>query len=656
MADTIQVIMEGMAVELNLLAKSGIFTKTEIRSIVRHRERFEFRTHKPQPSKLDFLRYIQYEQKLEQLRSRRLKRLNKVVNPLISGGGISHIQSIYSRALLKFPTDITLWGSYVGFCRGCGAMRAASNALGRALCALPNEPRLWIFAANWEFKNNTNVENARNLFQRAIRVNPLCVELYVEYARFELSILANLKKSMASSENVKSENVKMEVQVKKEEEEEDDDDDDDGKKASLDLKSLSLPDNEDEGNDDEDDDDEDVKKAKKINDNDAAYIAGIIPRIVFSQACKRIPSDLTLRAEFAKLLHEFDISNDPENLLRNELINDLKANFSDSVDAHSILVDLTSKPANNSNNDVINEEEEEEEEKALEKIVRANPSKDNWEKFILRKASIFPKTPSGVLTVDSAKKISSLCDEVDTLKLASVRVYELWLTVAAAALADEALAAAVAERAIKGCPESSKLWRAHIALLARSGANSDVICAELRRAAEAVRGESEDELVKFPFLVDILRRHIDQDKFSLEKAVRDVIASIELLCSVRVARTGEAGAFAPLCYDIFREKFGRKGARRVAALFVKKTPCCSAEFCARVLDAEEPARDAAYVRDFYRVVLGPTCLGRVAPELWVRYHKFEQELGNMREAANVYQRARTILDNPSAFLDSFSGL
>lgn len=642
MADSVQVIMERMAVELNLLAKSGIFTKDEVRSIVRHRERFEFRVHRPQPSKLEYLRYIQYEQKLQKLRSRRLVRLNKIVNPMISNGGINHIQSIYGRALLKFPTDLSLWASYLGFCRSCGAMRAVSNALGRALCALPNEPRLWIFAANWEFKNNANVENARNIFQRAIRINPFTPELYVEYARFELLVLSKVKKLIKSGSDMELNSEKVKKEEDKEEDKEDKEDSDDdnsegsdndgeGKKASLNLDLLP-------GKKEEDGDDN--------NDEDASYVAGEIPRIVFAQACKKLPTDLNIRIEFSKLLYEFNIAHDSENLLRSELISDLTTNFPDSIDAHAIISDLSS--SSQSPNKASYESE-------LEEIVRRNPSKENWEKFILHKVANSPKTPSKTLTLKAAKAISSLCDEVDVMNMASERVYELWLTLAASApLSDETLAMDVAQRAVKGCPGSPKLWRAHIALLTRSVTSSDVICSELRRAAESVEGE----LVKYQFWVDLVKRRIDQDGFTCEKVYSDVVVpAVNALCSVRVARSGEAGAFSPACYDIFREKFGRKGARMVTSLFLKRTPCCSVELCVRVLDAEEPLGKAAmtYLRDFYRVVLAPACLGKVAPQLWTRYHSFEQGLGNMREAANVYQRARSVLDDPSAFLDSFAG-
>lgn len=666
MADSVQSIMEGMAVELNLLAKSGIFTKNEIRSIVRHRERFEFRVHRSQPSKLDYLRYIQYEQKLQQLRSRRLKRLNKIVNPMISTGGLHHIQGIFQRALLKFPTDLSLWASYVGFCRTHSLMRAASNALGRALCALPNEPRLWIFAANWEFKNNTNISNARNIFQRAIRVNPLSRELYIEYARFELSILSKVKEG--KDENVKEteiENVTTEngmeggeeegdddEKVKIENDSDDDEDDvnenDEGKKASLDIDSLPLPKKESDENVKEEDDEK-----EEVDEKDIAFLSGEIPRLLFSQACKKLPTDFALRSEFAKLLHEFKIAYDADNLLRSELISDLTVNFPNSVEAHSVLIELSSPKSNDDDDEDGNESVIAKEEEELEKIVRSNPSKDNWEKFILHKVSIYQKYSSnGKLSVENAKKISSLCDEIDTSKFISERIYELWLTIAASTLADEKLALDVAKRAIVGSPGSVKMWRAHIALLTRSGATSDVICTELRHAAESVEGE----LVKYQFWVDIVKRRIDQDKYSLDKVMRTVTAAVESLCSVRVATSGDAGAFAPICYELVRERFARKGARKVVALFLKRTPCCSVEFCMKVLDAEEPGKDVAYIRDLYRIVLGPTCLGKIAPELWVRYHSFEQDLGNMREAANVYQRARTILDNPSAFLDSFSGI
>lgn len=682
MADSVQGIMEGMAVELNLLAKGGIFTKNEIRSIVRHRERFEFRVHRPRPSKLDYLRYIQYEQKLEQLRSRRLKRLNKIVNPMIVGGGVRHIHFIYERALNKFPTDLALWGSYVGFCRSCGALRSISNALGRALCAMPNEPRLWIFAANWEFRTNTNIRNARSILQRAIRINPDERDLYVEYARLELSILAKARERLGAAK------AKAKIKSKN------DDNNNSNNKAKIDEQTENGTDEEEEKEANRKVDDEDISAAdvsddaideqtgaanvdsnsnsngdvpmesieldtllvptdatKKLDkelgldrvkhEEGSAYMGGEVPRLIFAQAAKRLPGDLSLRAAFVRLLEEFGLATEAaDNLLRDELIRDLTAHFPDSVDAQSLLLTLT-PPAT-----------EADKEASLEAVVRRAPTKDAWEKLILLTAASSSSLP---MSADAAKRVTSLCAEADAAHCATERVYELWLTLAASVLAaaDPGLAAAVAQRAVDGCPASPKLWRARVALMEHGGASSDEVCAVLEKAAASVEGER----VKYPFWVDIVRRRIDRDNYSLAEAMRVATAAVEALCAIRVAESGDAGAFAANCYEMFRKKFARAGARKVAALFLKKTPCCGSEaFCNAVLDAEEPARDVAYVRAFYRVVLAPTCLGKTSAALWTRYHSFEQSLGNMREAANVYQRARATLINPSVFLDSFSGL
>lgn len=39
---------------------------------------------------------------------------------------------------------------------------------------------LWIVAAKWEFENNKNADNARNLMQRGLRFNPTSKPLWIE--------------------------------------------------------------------------------------------------------------------------------------------------------------------------------------------------------------------------------------------------------------------------------------------------------------------------------------------------------------------------------------------------------------------------------------------------------------------------------------------
>lgn len=84
MADVVQYRLEKMIPELDDLEKRGLFSKSEIREIVKKRRDFEYRLKRPSTIKEDYLRYIEYEKQLEALRKlrkkeivRRLKENNK---------------------------------------------------------------------------------------------------------------------------------------------------------------------------------------------------------------------------------------------------------------------------------------------------------------------------------------------------------------------------------------------------------------------------------------------------------------------------------------------------------------------------------------------------------------------------------------------------
>ena len=276
MADKVQAVLERMSIELNLLLKNKVFSRAEIRSIVRRRTHFEYRIARNRPDRLDFLRYLKFEARLETLRRSRLGGLAATAttskhvldSPYIANGGVRHINFIFERALLKFPGDSELWASYIEFCVKSSrtnfehdpkAIRVG-KALGRALQLHPRDIRLWTFAARWELDHNANAQNARTVLQRAIRVNPKEPELFLEYAKTELlaaeRVEAAIGKSSKHDKDSKSKTttpiapatatkVKDAAAPVEEEEEEEEDDD-----LVMELESQKEPEGDEEEGDD----------------------------------------------------------------------------------------------------------------------------------------------------------------------------------------------------------------------------------------------------------------------------------------------------------------------------------------------------------------------------------------------------------------------
>ncbi|KAJ9084750.1 U3 snoRNP protein [Entomophthora muscae] len=144
--------------------------------------------------KADYLRYIEYEINLEQLRVKRKSRLSKKPKDSVSDfAGIKHIHNLFQKALFKFKGDVLLWLQYIDFSQKQGSNRRLAQIFADVLRLHPTKEVFWIQAATWEFSTNFNTEAARNLFQRGLRLNPKSQTLWLEYFRLELKFTEKIK-------------------------------------------------------------------------------------------------------------------------------------------------------------------------------------------------------------------------------------------------------------------------------------------------------------------------------------------------------------------------------------------------------------------------------------------------------------------------------
>ena len=74
MADTVQSFMERMIPELDDLQDKGLFSRAEVRALVKRRRKFEYLLNNRQVDKGDYLDYITFEINVEALRRRRKER------------------------------------------------------------------------------------------------------------------------------------------------------------------------------------------------------------------------------------------------------------------------------------------------------------------------------------------------------------------------------------------------------------------------------------------------------------------------------------------------------------------------------------------------------------------------------------------------------
>ncbi|OQS02563.1 delta-1-pyrroline-5-carboxylate dehydrogenase 12A1, mitochondrial-like [Thraustotheca clavata] len=277
MADQVNYIMEKMIPELEDLQELQIFTKDEIRQIVQKRRDFEY-TMKRQPlRKVDCLRYIEYELNLDALRRQRKKRMGLKKTTLSDHAPITRVHNIFERALMKHKGDIDLWLQHIAFCKNNGSRKLMSKLFTSALQMHPRNEAIWIEAASWEFTSNLNIDSARVLMQRSIRINPHSQRLWTEYFRLEFLYVQKLR--------VRREVLGLDAPAEK------------PKELSLDIEPLA-----------EEPAEEPADKLSEMEQSRQEILNGAIPKIIYQNAIKAIPSDVQFRLKFVEISHLFPVN------------------------------------------------------------------------------------------------------------------------------------------------------------------------------------------------------------------------------------------------------------------------------------------------------------------------------------------------------------
>uniref|UniRef100_A0AAV1VBX2 U3 small nucleolar RNA-associated protein 6 n=1 Tax=Peronospora matthiolae TaxID=2874970 RepID=A0AAV1VBX2_9STRA len=310
MADTVQITMEKMVPELEDLQARKLFSADEIRQVVDKRRGFEYSLRRVPLRKIDAMRYIEYELKLDALRAARKTRLGLEKVTLGDVAGVKRVHNIFDRVLFKYRGSVELWLQYVAFCKREGSSRVLSSVFSRALQSHPRSAQLWIEAASYEFSVNLNVDSARVLMQRAIRLNKHHQKLWLEYFRLELLYVQKLamRRHVLQLEDAGEKVV------------------DDGSTVLIDTLLEEKEAEED-----------------KISDEMAATVIarktvlqGAIAKIVYTSAVAAIPNDVVFRLEFVKIrdlfgaytaaaLSDFILQDCVTNFPRSEVVHAAKA-------------------------------------------------------------------------------------------------------------------------------------------------------------------------------------------------------------------------------------------------------------------------------------------------------------------------------------------
>ncbi|XP_041838622.1 U3 small nucleolar RNA-associated protein 6 homolog [Melanotaenia boesemani] len=195
MAEIVQQRIEDRIPELEQLERVGLFTKKEVKSIIKRATALEYKLHRLIVNKDDFIAYIQYEiNLLELIKKRRAHIHYQFKREEIEYPIIHRINSIFRRTTKKWKDDVQLWLSHVAFCKKWGTKGQISKVFSAMLAIHPDKPALWIMAAKSELEDRSSSESARHLFLRALRFHPDNKKVYQEYFRMELLHCEKLRK------------------------------------------------------------------------------------------------------------------------------------------------------------------------------------------------------------------------------------------------------------------------------------------------------------------------------------------------------------------------------------------------------------------------------------------------------------------------------
>ncbi|CAJ1053577.1 U3 small nucleolar RNA-associated protein 6 homolog [Xyrichtys novacula] len=195
MAEIVQHRIEERIPELEQLERVGLFTKKEVKSIIKRATALEYKLHRLMVNKEDFIAYIQYEiNVLELIKKRRAHIHYQFKREEIEYPIIHRINSVFRRATKKWKDDIQLWLSHVAFCKKWATKSQISKVFSSMLAIHPDKPAIWIMAAKSELEDRSSSESARHIFLRALRFHPDNKKVYLEYFRMELLHCEKLRK------------------------------------------------------------------------------------------------------------------------------------------------------------------------------------------------------------------------------------------------------------------------------------------------------------------------------------------------------------------------------------------------------------------------------------------------------------------------------
>ncbi|KAG0216542.1 U3 snoRNP protein [Mortierella sp. GBA30] len=674
MADTVQFYMEEMIPEMRDLEQKGIFTKKEITSILKQREKYEYALKRRIAKKADFLRYIEYEMNLEALRKKRRARMVSNTKQSISDyAGPRRIYFIFKRCLIKFKGDISIWLQYINYAKKTGASRTLGKIFAQAIQLHPANEKLWILAAAWEWEENANIVAARVLLQRALRLNTTTEALWHEYFRLELVYIAKIlarrqvlgidkteeeiEKDLLQEKEVDSDNMIVLPTVTGEEfsafNKDDDDDEDTAagkknkpKKGKKGKTHTPLTE----------------EKAESLQQEKNPVLRGEVAMVVYRNGIKEIPGSFSFRKGFLDIANSF-IKPKPLKTESIQVIYDsIDKDFHDLPEARALVARRAI--------DVYKVDEEGYAMGVAETVKEfwsacegGNPRM--WEMFVENMMAEHQKTQEENLKLYFSKTIDRIFSSASKKKVHSEALYlhQINWILSTSELSVESIstkALGILDKAVGEHPTSTALILQQIRLL-RTLSRQEQIARLPEIFARALKSHSESYEIwrEYITFVRVAYREEDMNKEQVEEAFLEAIRITTTLLPDVTDERAEIGlikqSVGSWFLDWMNEVEGIEGVRRVYQSLMKKSLPDLAFFMACINLEKKNSVDELESRKAIATLYDKAIHADEKNEdTYLSYLRYLQETGQIEAANKVMWRAGKAVADNDAFSQRYS--
>uniref|UniRef100_A0A7E4V077 Signal recognition particle subunit SRP68 n=1 Tax=Panagrellus redivivus TaxID=6233 RepID=A0A7E4V077_PANRE len=189
MAEFVQQHLEELLDVFTALRKTKYFTVSEVKSVIERVRQFDYSINKRTKRPKDFLKYAEYlEDVVELIHKRRIIRQSNKPKDNLEDPLRKHIAHLYRICADRFR-KVEYFKKEIAFLRKTHQNRLCSMAYTRLLQFHGNDPKNHAEAGLWEFFDNKSAENARTIFQYAIRKFKQDVGLRVAFVQMEAGFL-----------------------------------------------------------------------------------------------------------------------------------------------------------------------------------------------------------------------------------------------------------------------------------------------------------------------------------------------------------------------------------------------------------------------------------------------------------------------------------